>query len=178
MRQQTLADNGFEKYRKQTRKEQFLAEMDRIIPWQELTAAIKPYYPKPEGAGMRPVGIERMLRIHFLQHWFALSDPSAEEALYDSRAMRQFVGIDLGHEPVPDETTICKFRHLMEKHHLGDELFRLVNVYLAENGLKVYLAEPSSMLRSSPRQVPPRTKTRRVIQRCIRRRKATNGTLA
>jgi transposase, IS5 family len=81
--------------------------------------------------------LERMLRIHFLQHWFALSDPGAEEALYDSRAMRQFVGIDLGREPVPDETTICKFRHLMERHNLGDELFRLVNVYLEENGLKV-----------------------------------------
>ncbi len=137
MRQQTLADNHFEKFRRPTRKEQFLAEMDNIIPWQELTAVIEPFYPKPEGAGRRPVGIERMLRIHFLQHWFALSDPGAEEALYDSRAMRRFVGIDLGREPVPDETTICKFRHLMEQHHLGDELFRLVNVYLEENGLKL-----------------------------------------
>ncbi len=82
-------------------------------------------------------GLERMLRIHFLQHWFELSDPAAEEALYDSRAMRLFVGIDLGAEPVPDETTICKFRHLMERNNLGDELFRLVNVYLAENGMKV-----------------------------------------
>jgi IS5 family transposase len=78
-----------------------------------------------------------MLRIHFLQHWFELSDPGAEEALYDSRAMRLFVGIDLGREPVPDETTICNFRHLMERNNLGDELFRLVNVYLAENGLKL-----------------------------------------
>jgi IS5 family transposase len=78
-----------------------------------------------------------MLRIHFLQHWFELSDPGAEEALYDSRAMRQFVGIDLGQEPVPDETTILNFRHLLEAHNLGDELFRLVNVYLEENGMKV-----------------------------------------
>jgi IS5 family transposase len=137
MRQQSFTDNNFEKYRKKTRKEQFLDDMDRIIPWQELTAAIEPFYPKPKGAGRRPIGIERMLRIHFLQHWFALSDPGAEEALYDSRAMRGFVGIDLGQEPVPDETTICKFRHLMERHHLGDELFRLINVYLEENGLKV-----------------------------------------
>lgn len=114
-----------------------MAEMDSIIPWQELTVTIESYYPKPGGAGRHPVGIERMLRIHFLQHWFALSDPGAEEALYDSRAMRRFAGIDLGREPVPDETTICKFRHLMEKHHLGDELFRLVNAYLAENGLQV-----------------------------------------
>ena len=78
---------------------------------QELTEAIVPFYPTPEGAGRRPIGIERMLRIHFIQHWFNLSDPAAEEALYDSRSLRQFVGIDLGREPVPDETTICKFRH-------------------------------------------------------------------
>lgn len=78
-----------------------------------------------------------MLRIHFIQHWFELSDPGAEEARYDSRAMRQFIGIDLGKEPVPDETTICKFRHLIERHNLGSELFRLVNVYLEENGLRL-----------------------------------------
>jgi len=104
----------------------------------KLREAIAPYYPKEsQSAGRKPIGLERMLRIHFLQHWFELSDPAAEEILYDSRAMRGFVGIDLGHEPAPDETTICKFRHLMEKHNLGDELFRLVNVYLSENGLKV-----------------------------------------
>ena len=137
MRQQSFASDDFEKYRKKTRKELFLEEMDRIIPWKALSKVIKPYYPKPKGAGRRPIGIQRMLRIHFLQHWFELSDPGAEEALYDSRAMRQFVGIDLGKEPVPDETTILNFRHLMERYNLGDEMFRLVNVYLAENGLKV-----------------------------------------
>ncbi len=137
MRQQTLSDSGFDKYSKKTRKQQFLEEMDIIVPWRELAAAFEPYYPKPEGAGRRPVGVERMLRIHLLQHWFNLSDPAAEEALYDSRALRDFVGIDLGREPVPDETTICKFRHLMERHNLGDELFHLINTYLQENGLKV-----------------------------------------
>ncbi len=137
MKQQTLADGGFEKYRKKTRKEQFLEEMNSIIPWRELTEVVEPFYPRPKGAGRRPIGIERMLRIHFIQHWFNLSDPAAEEALYDSRALRQFVGIDLGREPVPDETTICKFRHLMEKHNLGDQLFHLVNEYLQDNGLKV-----------------------------------------
>ncbi|MCP4433245.1 MAG: IS5 family transposase, partial [Gammaproteobacteria bacterium] len=75
--------------------------------------------------------------IYFLQHWFNLSDPAVEEALYDSRAMRRFVGIDLGREPAPDETTICKFRHLLERHNLGDRLFVLINEYLQENGLKV-----------------------------------------
>jgi len=137
MRQQTLAEEGFEKYRKPTRREQFLEEMDRIIPWAELSAVIEPFYPKGEGRGRPPVGVERMLRIHFLQHWFNLSDPAVEEALYDSRAMRRFVDIDLGREPVPDETTICKFRHLLERHNLGDRLFSLIAEYLQENGLKV-----------------------------------------
>ena len=99
MRQQSFAGGSFEKYRKTTRKEQFLNDMDRIIPWKELTALIEPFYPKPKRAGRRPIGLERMLRLYFLQHWFQLSDPGAEEALYDSRSLRQFVGIDLGQEP-------------------------------------------------------------------------------
>ena len=136
MRQQSLTD-GFEKYRKKTRKEQFLEDMESIIPWKELVEVIEPFYPKPQGAGRRPVGIDRMLRIYFLQHWFNLSDPAAEEALYDSRAMRHFVGVDLGNEPVPDETTICKFRHLMERHNLGDQFFHIVNEYLQDNGMRV-----------------------------------------
>jgi IS5 family transposase len=111
--------------------------MEAVIPWWDLCKVIKPFYPKPKGAGRRPVGLERMLRIHFLQHWFNLSDPAVEEALYDSRAMRHFVGIDLGREPAPDETTVCNFRHLLEAHNLGDQLFALINAYLQENGLKV-----------------------------------------
>ena len=122
---------------KKTRKERFLDDMEEIIPWVELVEAIEPFYPNPQGAGRRPVGVERMLRIHFLQHWFNLSDPAAEEALYDSRAMRRFVDVDLGRESMPDETTICKFHHLMEKHNLGGRLFELVNVYLREKGLRL-----------------------------------------
>jgi IS5 family transposase len=137
MRQQGFSESGFEKYHKPTRREQFLAEMDEVIPWKEMCKVIEPFYPKPEGAGRPPVGIERMLRIHFLQHWFNLSDPAVEETLYDSRAMRKFVGIDLSHEPVPDETTICKFRHLLEAHNLGNQLFVIIGKYLAENGLNV-----------------------------------------
>lgn len=136
MRQQSLDSSGFERFRKKTRKEVFLEKMNHLIPWSELTAAIEPFYPKPQGAGRRPVGIERMLRIYFLQHWFQLSDPGAEEALYDSRALRDFAGIDLGNEPVPDETTILKFRHLMENHNLGEQLFVLTNRYLEENGFR------------------------------------------
>jgi IS5 family transposase len=137
MRQRTFSEEGFEKHRKKTRREQFLEDMDQIVPWKDLAAAIAPHYPQPKGAGRRPIGVERMLRIHFLQHWFNLSDPAVEEALYDSRAMRRFVGIDLGREPVPDETTICKFRHLLEAHDLGERLFVLIQDYLQENGLKI-----------------------------------------
>jgi len=135
MRQSSLT--GFEKYTKKTRKEQFLEEMDRIIHWSELTQALKPYYPDPTGPGRRPKGLDRMLRIYFMQHWFNLSDPGMEEALYDSRVMRDFAGIDLGEEAAPDETTILNFRHLLEVKDMGAELLCLVNVYLEENDLKV-----------------------------------------
>ena len=97
---------------------------------------IEPFYPKP-GNGRPPIGIERMLRIYFLQHWFNLSDPAVEEALYDSAAMRGFVGIDLGREPVPDETTACRFRHLLEQHDLGRQLFDEVQRHLTAKGLKI-----------------------------------------
>jgi IS5 family transposase len=136
MRQATLASAGFERYGKTTRRAAFLAEMDRVVPWRELHALIEPVYPKP-GNGRPPVGLERMLRIYFLQQWFNLSDPGVEEALYDSAAMRQFVGIDLGREPVPDETTVCKFRHLLEQHDLGRALFERVHGHLEAHGLKV-----------------------------------------
>jgi IS5 family transposase len=101
-----------------------------------LCALIEPFYPKP-GNGRPPLGVERMLRIYFLQQWFNLSDPAVEEALYDSSAMRRFVGIDLGREPVPDETTVCRFRHLLEAHELGQKLFDEVQRHLATKGLKV-----------------------------------------
>lgn len=100
-------------------------------------AVVKPYYPKVDGAGRPPVGLEWMLRIHFLQQWFNWADPAVEEALYDSRAMRTFVGIDLRREPVPDETTVCKFRRLIEQHQLGQRLFGAVNAHLRHQGLKV-----------------------------------------
>ena len=110
--------------------------MDRVVPWRELCAQIEPFYPWA-GNGRPPVGLERMLRLHFLQHWFHPSDPAAEEALYDSLSMRRFVGIDLGREPVPDESTILNFRHLPERHNLGKPLFDRVNERLALRGLKV-----------------------------------------
>ena len=136
MKQLTLAMAGFERYAKTTRRAVFLAEMERIVPWSALCALIEPFYPKP-GNGRPPVGVERMLRIYFLQHWFNLSDPGVEEALYDSQAMRRFAGIDLGREPVPDETTMCRFRHLLEEHDIGRRLFDEVQRHLAANGLTV-----------------------------------------
>ncbi len=137
MRQASFVDGSFKKYHKPSRKERVLAEMQEIIPWKELAAVIAPHYPGSKGAGRRPMGVEQMLRIYFMQHWFNLSDPGAEEALYDVEAMRRFAGFDLGREPVPDETTICRFRHLMERKNLGDALFAPVNEYLADNGLAV-----------------------------------------
>ena len=127
---------GFERYTKKTRRAMFLEEMEQVVPWAKLGALIEPHYPKP-GNGRRPKELEQMLRIYFLQQWFNLADPAVEEALYDSVTLRQFVGIDLGAEPVPDETTVCKFRHLLEEHHLGEEILGTVNLYLQAKGVRI-----------------------------------------
>ena len=105
---------------KLTRREQFLAEMDVVVPWRRLLGLIAPHYPKagPKG-GRPPMPLETMLRVYFLQNWYALSDPMAEETLYDSEAMRRFAGIELGDDRIPDETTILNFRHLLERHGLN-----------------------------------------------------------
>lgn len=137
MKQQTFGTvTGFEKHHKVTRRAQFLAEMEQVVPWTRLMTLIEPHYPKA-GNGRPPKGLEVMLRMYLLQQWFGLSDPAVEEALYDSLAMRAFVGIDLGSDAAPDETTVLKFRHLLEKHRLGDQLFGEINTYLADKGLKV-----------------------------------------
>ena len=173
MRQLTLASASFDKHSKQTRRAKFLAEMDRVVPWRELCAVVEPFYPRA-GNGRPPIGLERMLRLHFRQHWFNLSDPTAEEALYDSLSMRRFVGIDLGREPVPDETTILNFRHLLERHHPSKLPFDRVTEHLASRGLK-WRAAPSSMPRSSRHRVRPRMKPRRGIRRCTRRGRVSSG---
>ena len=135
-KQTTLSMAGFERFAKPTRREIFLTQMDKVVPRGELCAVIGPHYPRSE-RGRPPVGLERMLRIYFVQQWFNLSDPAVEEALYDSMAMRRFVGIDLGREPVPDETTVCKFRHLLESHDLGQALFEQVHRHLEAQGIKI-----------------------------------------
>ena len=127
---------GFEKHTKKTRRAIFLEEMEQVVPWRELCALLEPHYPKP-GNGRPPVGVERMLRIYFLQQWFNLSDPGVEEALYDSSVMRGFVDIDLGCEAVPDEATVCKFRHLLEQHGLGEQILGSVNLHLQAKGVRI-----------------------------------------
>ena len=140
MKQQTLAmavdQSGYEQYRKPTRRDEFLATMQAIVPWASLCEVIEPFYPKA-GNGRPPIGLERMLRIHFIQHWFNLADLACEEALYDSASFRRFVGIDLGREPVPDATTVLKFRRLLNDNKLGEALFAQVGQELQARGFKV-----------------------------------------
>ena len=140
MKQQTLAmaadQSGYEQYRKPTRRDEFLATMEAIVPWSALCEVIEPHYPKA-GNGRPPIGLERMLRIHFIQHWFNLADLACEEALYDSASLRRFVGVDLGREPVPDATTMLKFRRLLNDNKLGEALFAKVGQELQARGFKV-----------------------------------------
>ena len=141
MKQQTLAvatdqNAQYEQYRKPTRRDVFLATMEKLVPWAELCSVIEPHYPKA-GNGRPPIGLERMLRMYFVQHWFNLADAACEDALLDSTALRRFVGIDLGRERVPDATTLLKFRRLLEAHELGKALFAKVGEVLQAQGLKV-----------------------------------------
>jgi IS5 family transposase len=137
MRQITFAcQASFEKYARPSRREQFLQTMESVVPWSALEALIEPYYPKP-GNGRQPVGLSIMLRIYFLQHWFNLSDPGAEDALYDLPALRDFAGVDLGRAAAPDETTILKFRHLLEAQDLCGKILDTVNWYLASKGIRI-----------------------------------------
>src|SRR5678810_1226476 len=141
MKQQTLAVSAdqnaqYEQYRKPTRRDVFLTTMEQIGPWAALCEVIEPHYPQA-GNGRPPVGLERMLRMYFVQHWFNLADAACEDALLDSTALRRFVGIDLGRERVPDATTLLKFRRLLEKHKLGEALFAKVGEVLQAQGLKV-----------------------------------------
>jgi transposase, IS5 family len=137
MRQMTLAANrGFEVHGRATRKAEFLARMNKLVPWSEFCSVIEPHYPKP-GNGRPPIGLERMLRMYFLANWFNLADEACEDALYDMPAFRDFCRIDLGRERVPDATTLLNFRHLLETHELGAALFAKVGELLQRNGMKL-----------------------------------------
>jgi IS5 family transposase len=132
--QRTFASLAWSSKGKVTRRERFLAEMDAVIPWGRLLAQIAPHYPKA-GNGRQPIGLERMLRIYFLQQWFNLSDPGAEDAIYDSESMRRFARVELGDDLIPDETTILRFRHLLEKHQLTVAIFAEIQEVLEEKRL-------------------------------------------
>ena len=137
MRQMTLSQQvEFQRHSKKTRREQFLEEMDVVMPWAELLGLVSLHYSKGE-TGRKPVGLEIVLRVYFLQQWFALLDPAVEDALYESPVLRRFAGIDLGRAPAPDETTILNFRHLLEEHDLGGQMLDAVNLYLASRGIRI-----------------------------------------
>ena len=178
MKQASLAEQpGFQRYSKKTRRALFLEEMEQVVPWGELCSLVEPHYPKA-GNGRRPVGVERMLRVYFLQQWFSLSDPAVEEALYDSPLMRRFAQIDLGNEPVPDETTVCKFRHLLEQHSLGSAILETVNFHLQSRGIKIttgtivdatIIHAPSSTKNREQKRDPEMHQTRKGKQWCVSR---------
>ena len=180
--QGSFSQAEYEAKKKQTRRDKFLAEMEQVVPWARLVERLRPLYPKGE-RGRPPIGLERMLRIHFLQQWYGLADGAMEDALYDSQALRGFAGIDLTVASVPEATTILNFRHWLERHELSQALFAEVSTMLEERGLLMRQSLPRrrpgarlSMPRSSPRRPRPRTSRRRATRRCTRPRKAINGT--
>ena len=167
--QRTFASIAWNGKGKVTRRERFLAEMDAVIPWPRLVRLIAPHYPKA-GQGRQPLGLEKMLRIYFLQQWFNLSDPQAEDAIYDSESMRRFVRVELGDEAVPDETTILRFRHLLEQHGLTQAIFNSITGLLEERRLLLrsgtivdatIIAAPSSTKNASAARDPEMKQTRK-----------------
>jgi transposase, IS5 family len=154
MKQTTFESLAWKHKGKVTRREQFLAEMDAVIPWKSLIGLIEPHYPKA-GNGTQPMPLERMLRIHFMQHWFNLSDPAMEDALYDSESMRRFAGIELAEDAVPDESTVLRFRHLLEQHKLSERIFAQIRKLLEEKRL---LLKSGTIVDATIIAAPPSTK--------------------
>ena len=142
--------------KKTTRREKFLSRMEEVIPWKQLLAVIEPHYPKGE-RGRPPVGLERMLRVYFLQQWYGLADEALEDALYDSQALQQFARIDLSAEGVPDATTLLNFRHLLETHDLCKGLFSAINADLTARGL---LLREGTLVDATLIAAPPSTKNK------------------
>jgi IS5 family transposase len=154
MKQTTFASAAWEKKGKVTRRERFLKEMDAVIPWKHLNRLIEPHYPKA-GNGTQPMPQERMLRIYFMQQWFNLSDPAMEDSLYDSESMRRFAGIELSEDAIPDETTILRFRHLLEKHYLTQAIFAQIRTLLEQKRL---LLKSGTIVDATIIEAPPSTK--------------------
>lgn len=170
MKQLSLGEAGFlPKAGKQTRKAVFLEEMDKVVPWSRLEGLIEPVYPK-KGKGRPPMPLGAMLRIHFMQQWFGYSDPAMEEGLHDIPLLRRFAGLDAFEEVMPDESTILRFRHLLEKHELAVVIFAEVNVVLSEKGLSMkrgtvvdatLIAAPSSTKNGDKKRDPEMTQTKK-----------------
>ena len=171
MKQMSLTESGFERKTKRTRKREFLDEMNLVVPWSELVSLIAPHAPQAGTKGGRPpFAVETMLRIHFLQQWFNLSDPAMEEALYDTPMFREFAGLDIGEDHLPDESTILRFRHLPEAHNLGIQILATVNATLSAKGLLLtegtvvdatLIAAPSSTKNSRGERDPEMHQTKK-----------------
>ena len=169
MKQTTFAALAFDAKKKLTRRERFLREMDQVVPWERLLKLIAPHYPKA-GNGRAPMPLETVLRLYFLQQWFNLSDPAAEDSLYDIESMRRFCGIELGDNAVPDETTILNFRRLLERHQLTEAIFQAVSRLLADKRLLLksgtlvdatIISAPSSTKNADRSRDPEMTQTRK-----------------
>ena len=171
MKQMSLSTTGFERKTKRTRKREFLDEMNLVVPWAELVSLIAPHAPQPGAKGGRPpFAVDTMLRIHFLQQWFNLSDPAMEEALYDTALFREFAGLDVGEDHLPDESTILRFRHLLEAHNLSIQILATVNATLSTKGLLLkqgtvvdatLIAAPSSTKNNSGERDPEMHQTKK-----------------
>ena len=157
MKQTTFATLAFEHKKKQTRRERFLAEMEAVVPWAALLEVIEPHYPKSGCRGRQPMPLPVMLRIYFMQQWYALSDPAMEDALYEIESMRRFAGLELAEQAMPDETTILKFRHLLEKHALTARMMNVINDTLEQRGL---LLKGGTMVDATIVHAPTSTKNR------------------
>lgn len=158
MSQLSFASLAFASKKKRTKREIFLTGMNQVVPWAELEALIEPCYPKASAnGGRRPFPLGVMLRIYFLQQWYQLSDPGAEEALYDIQSMREFTGLELGHDAIPDETTILNFRHLLERHDLTKSLFATVSEHLQARGA---MLRGGTIMDATLIAAPPSTKNK------------------
>ena len=157
MKQTSFASLEYAGKKRRTRREKFLGEMECVVPWDRLCALIEPHYPRSGRVGRPPIGVARMLRMYFLQQWYSLSDEGLEDAIYDSQAMREFVGIDLAREQVPDATTLLKFRRKLEEHKLTQAIFEQVNAHLGERGL---LMREGTLVDATIIAAPPSTKNK------------------
>ena len=181
--QSSFSELEYAAKKKQTRRDRFLAEIEAVTPWAALVAEIEPFYPKGEGRGRPPVGVVRMLRMYVAQQCFGLSDEGIEDAIYDSQAIRGFVGIDLARQAAPDATTLLKFRRLLETHELTRKIFEVIKTHLAQKGLTMregtivdatLIAAPPSTKNRAKARDPEMHQTKKGNQWCVSRTQAAD----